>query len=98
MVLLAITLCPSVSLSRMITLDNGEVYRDACGPISVGTHIYRHNPATGKMRYIGEVVNTGRAYNGWIVWLWVPESKRIEPKTREAVCQWGRVKVKQSEE
>lgn len=92
-----ITLCPSASYSKTITLANGDVYKDACSPIWVGMQIYRFRAATKEMVYVGEVVNVGRAFNSWIVWLWVPESKRIEPRTREAVCEWGWVKIKEAE-
>ena len=92
-----ITLCPPTSHAKTMKLANGDVYRDACSPIWVGMHLYRFRAATKEMIYVGEVINVGRAYNSWIVWLWVPESKRIEPKTREAVCSWGWVKVKEAE-
>jgi hypothetical protein len=96
-ILLAAVICPAASISRTVRLDNGDVYRDACGPIQVGTHIYRYRPGTKDMVYVGEVVNLGQAFNERIVWLWVPATKRIEPKTRQAVCDWGWVKVGEAE-
>lgn len=95
--LLALVLYPSTSFSKTIKLDNGVTYRDACGPIEMGTHIYRYRPATKDMVYVGEVVNIGQAFNERIVWLWVPITKRIEPKTRKAICDWGWVRVNEAE-
>ncbi len=94
LLLSAVILCPSASYCKTIKLDNGDVYRDACGEIWVGADIYRYRPATKDMSYVGEVVNLGRAFNEQIVWIWVEKTKRIEPKTRKAVCDWGWVRVK----
>jgi hypothetical protein len=96
-ILLATLVCPAASISKTIKLDNGDVYRDACGPIQVGTRIYRFRPGTKDMVYVGEVVNLGRAFNERIVWLWVPATNRIEPKTRKAVCDWGWVRFGDAE-
>ncbi len=91
--LLAVVLFASASYCKTIKMNNGDVYRDACGDIKVGAHIYRYRPATKDMSYVGEVVNLGRAYNESIVWIWVEKTKRIEPKTRKAVCDWGWVRI-----
>jgi hypothetical protein len=91
--LLMMVLFASASHCKTIQTKNGDVYRDACEDIKVGTLIYRYLPATKSMTYVGEVVDLGRAYNERIVWIWVERTKRIEPKTRKAVCDWGWVKV-----
>lgn len=93
LLIFGIMLCPSASYCKTIKMANGDVYRDACGTIVVGMEIYRYRPATKDMVYVGEVVNTGRAFNEHIVWIWVAKAKRIEPKTRKAVCDWGWVRI-----
>jgi hypothetical protein len=95
-ILIAIAFSTSTSYSKTITMPNGDVYNSACGRIWVGQDIYYWIAQLNRMVYAGRVVSVVQMPGRTIVWLRLPGSKRAEPRTRKAICDWGWVKVKEA--
>ncbi len=94
----SIMLSPCPSYSKSITTPDGDVYKPACGRIKIGIDIYYWASAAKKMIYIGRVIDMGKRHGERVVWLRMARSKRVEMKSRKAICHGGWVKVKEGKD